>query len=139
MLLQLHWSMSWRVATLDPKGSTAKGLRVSTEIYFDPLMIPTGLGSGGLRDGPCPQAWIIAALKLERFQISTRPGANSTKLKQPTQAQSALALRAEAPRERRPCGAPPGHARASDVPGREGEPPATKEGRHSAWRAQEEN
>lgn len=56
MLLQLHWSMSWRVATLDPEGSTAKGLRVSTEIYFDPLMIPIWAGLWGPGGWPLPSS-----------------------------------------------------------------------------------
>ena len=33
--------MSWWIAALDPEGSADKGLRVSTEIYYDPLMVPT--------------------------------------------------------------------------------------------------
>ena len=34
-------SMSWWIAALDPEGSADKGLRVSTEIYYDRLMVPT--------------------------------------------------------------------------------------------------
>lgn len=39
--------MSWWTAAWDPEGSADKGWRVSTEIYYDAVMVPTRAGLRG--------------------------------------------------------------------------------------------
>lgn len=121
-----NFSMSWWIATLDPESSTDKGLKMSPGIYYDPLMTPTCAGlrghDGDLEYGPCPQAWIIAALKLETVQVSTRPEPIQQNNKSNEPKLGVLQSRGEAVREQRPWGKLPGDSRPSHGSGREGKP-----------------